>query len=77
MLYESVSPSERMITAQDCEQLIIATNAILSMQYSKMNPYNELVTGSLEAYCLAEPGAQYMVYSPNGGDIKIKKSETK
>ena len=58
----------------DCvgdEQLKIATNAIQSMQYWKMNPHNELVSGSLEAYCLAEPGAQYMVYIPNGGIIKL------
>jgi hypothetical protein len=41
------------------------------MQYWKMNPHNELISGSLEAYCLAEPGAQYMVYSPNGGIIKL------
>ncbi len=41
------------------------------MQYWKMNPHNELVSGSLEAYCLAEPGAQYMVYIPNGGIVKL------
>ena len=53
------------------EQLKIASNAILSMQYWKMNPHNELVSDSLEAYCLAELGAQYMVYIPNGGMVKL------
>ena len=36
-----------------------------------MNPHNELVEGSTEAYCLAEPGAQYVVYVPTGGDVKL------
>ena len=58
----------------DCvgdEQLLIATDAIRQLEYWKMNPYNELVEGSTEAYCLAEPGAQYVVYVPTGGDVKL------
>ena len=58
----------------DCvgdEQLLIATDAIRQLEYWKMNPHNELVEGSTEAYCLAEPGVQYVVYVPNGGDVKL------
>jgi hypothetical protein len=58
----------------DCrgdEQLVIAAEAMRQLQYWKMNPHNELVAGSEEAYCLAEPGRQYMIYTPNGGTVKI------
>ncbi len=53
------------------KQLLIATRAIGQLEYWKMNPHNELVAGSREAYCLAEPGAQYVVYAPNGGPIQL------
>ncbi len=36
-----------------------------------MNPANEFVRGSDEAYCLAEYGKQYIVYAPNGGMIRM------
>jgi len=34
-----------------------------------MNPANELVKGSDEAFCLAEAGSQYVIYAPNGGKV--------
>ena len=36
-----------------------------------MNPANEFVKGSDEAYCLAEYGKQYIVYAPKGGMIRM------
>ena len=36
-----------------------------------MNPHNSLVAGSTEAYCLSEPGKQYVVYAPIGGTVKL------
>lgn len=56
----------------DCvgqEQLKIALKALEELEYWKMNPANELVKGSDEAYCLAEPGRAYVVYAPNGGTV--------
>ena len=64
----------------DCvgdEQLLIATAALQALEYWKMNPHNELVAGSAEAYCLAEPDAQYLIYAPNGGEIRIDLSSFK
>ena len=58
----------------DCvghRELRIAADAISTLEYWKMNPANELVAGSDEAYCLAEPGRQYLVYTPHGGSISL------
>jgi len=58
----------------DCvghKQLKIAIDALQQFKYWKMNPANELVKGSDEAYCLAEYGKQYIVYAPNGGMIRM------
>ncbi len=62
----------------DCvgdEQLAIAWEHMAGYEYWKMEPHNELVAGSDEAYCLAEPGRQYMVYAPDGGQIVLNLSE--
>lgn len=58
----------------DCvghKQLKIAFDALEQFKYWKMNPANELVKGSDEAYCLAEYGKQYIVYAPKGGMIRM------
>jgi len=34
-----------------------------------------LVADNTEAYCLAKPGAQYAVYAPNGGAVKLDLSD--
>jgi len=57
------------------EQLKIATDAMNDLNYWKMTPHNDLVADSTEAYCLAEPGAQYVVYAPNGGAVKLDLSD--
>ena len=59
------------------EQLKIATDAMDKLHYWKMMPHNELVAGSMETYCLAEPSSQYMVYVPNGGSVKLDLSEAR
>ncbi|MBW7996620.1 MAG: DUF5060 domain-containing protein [Candidatus Glassbacteria bacterium] len=62
----------------DCvgdEQLALAAEHIKRYEYWKMEPHNELVQGGGEAYCLAEPGRQYMVYAPAGGKISLDLSE--
>jgi len=71
-------PGRRLFTADrlgvDCEgdeQLVIAVDHMKTYEYWKMWPHNELVSGSAEAYCLAEPGQQYMVYAPEGGTIRL------
>ncbi len=53
------------------KQLSIAAGTLQQFEYWKMNPANELVRGSDEAYCLAEYGKQYIVYAPKGGKIRI------
>lgn len=53
------------------KQLKIAVDALQQFEYWKMNPANEFVKGSDEAYCLAEYGEQYIVYAPNGGVIRM------
>ena len=53
------------------KQLKIAVDALQQFKYWKMNPANEFVRGSDEAYCLAEYGKQYIVYAPNGGMIRM------
>ncbi len=58
----------------DCvghKQLKIASDALQQFKYWKMNPANEFVKGSDEAYCLAEYGKQYIVYAPKGGMIRM------
>jgi hypothetical protein len=46
-----------------------------SLQWWKLEPKDELV--SQGAYCLAEPGQQYLVYLPNGGKVDVKLAEGK
>ncbi|MGQ9573826.1 MAG: apiosidase-like domain-containing protein [Thermoguttaceae bacterium] len=41
-----------------------------SLQWWKMEPRDDLV--SKGAYCLAEPGQQYLVYLPSGGTASVK-----
>ena len=53
------------------EELRIATDYLLTLDYWKMKPDNSLVAGSKEAYCLAEPGKRYTVYAPKGGTVKL------
>ena len=53
------------------EQLKIAIEAVQKVEFWKMNPHNDLVRNSEEAYCLADPGRQYIVYTPHGGDIQL------
>ncbi len=53
------------------EQLVHATTHMLTYAYWKMWPHNALVAGGAEAYCLAEPGRQYMIYAPEGGTVKL------
>jgi len=57
------------------DQLKIATDTMNEMSYWRMTPHNEFVNGSKESYCLAEPGAQYIVYAPNGGEVKLDLSD--
>ena len=43
------------------------------LEWWRMDPHDELVTGG--AYCLAEPGRQYLVYLPEGGRTTLKLAE--
>ncbi|MHC4739289.1 MAG: DUF5060 domain-containing protein [Planctomycetota bacterium] len=64
----------------DCvgdEQLKIAVDYLSGVEYWKMNPNNQLVAGSTEAYCLAQPGRRYTVYAPKGGMVKLDLSRAK
>lgn len=59
----------------DCvgdEQLVLAATHLKSFEYWRMSPHNELADSGNEAYCLAEPGRQYLVYAPSGGTVKLK-----
>jgi hypothetical protein len=53
------------------EQLLIALNALEKLEYWRMRAHNELVAGSTEAYALAEPGMQYLIYAPAGGTVEL------
>ena len=53
------------------EYLAIAGRELSKTEYWKMRSHNELVQGSSEAYCLAEKNKQYVIYSPNGGTIRL------
>jgi hypothetical protein len=76
--WEPVKPMEQHLFGRNqiganCvgdEQLLLATEHIEGYEYWKMEPHNELVSGG-EAYCLAEPGSQYMVYAPVGGSFEL------
>lgn len=46
-----------------------------SLQWWKLEPKDDLV--SQGAYCLAEPGQQYLVYLPKGGKVDLKLAEAK
>ncbi|BFU93476.1 MAG: hypothetical protein NTNFB02_01980 [Nitrospira sp.] len=41
-----------------------------SFEWWKANPHDELVNRG--AFCLAEPGRQYVVYLPHGGDVTVR-----
>ena len=45
--------------------------------FHRMNPHDELLSGHqvLRVYCLAEPGAQYLVFSPDGEPFALKLEE--
>jgi len=53
------------------EWLPIATATLSSFDLTRMIPRNDLVAGGAEAYCLAEAGAQYLVYLPDGGTLRL------
>jgi hypothetical protein len=58
------------------EQLKIASDILGSFEFWMMEPHNDVVGASEEAYCLAEPGRQYLVYAPDGGRVTIELDET-
>ena len=53
------------------EQLPIATRVLGELAWWRLDPHNDRVAGGAEAYCLAEPGEQYLVYAPEGGDVAL------
>jgi len=57
------------------EQLKYALDLLSTLEFWKMRPHNEVVAGSKEAYCLAEPNEQYLVYAPEGGLVNLKLPE--
>jgi len=57
------------------EQLKYALDLLSTLEFWKMRPHNEAVSGSKEAYCLAEPSEQYLVYMPEGGTVSLKLPE--
>jgi len=50
-----------------------------SMKFFACEPHNDLLSDREpnEAYCLAEPGEQYAVYFPDGGDVTVDISSLK
>ena len=53
------------------EQLKYAMDLLSTLDFWKMSPHNEVVAGNKETYCLAEPGKQYLIYLPEGGDVSL------
>jgi hypothetical protein len=43
------------------------------MEFVRTEPRNDLLSdrSANEAYCLAEPGRQYALYFPDGGEVKL------
>ena len=59
----------------DCtgdEQLKYVSDLINTLEYWKMSPYNELAGPEDDVFCLAEPGRQYLLYLPDGGNISVQ-----
>jgi len=54
------------------KQLKRAIDLLSTLDYWRMRPHNEVVSGSKEAYCLAELGHQYLIYAPTGGPVLLK-----
>jgi hypothetical protein len=50
-----------------------------AIEFVRTKPRNDLLSerSENEAYCLAEPGRQYAVYFPDGGEVKLDVSEAK
>lgn len=44
-----------------------------ALEWWRMDPHDELVDGG--AYCLAEPGRQYLIYLPSGGRAAVRLAE--
>jgi hypothetical protein len=49
-----------------------------AMEFVRTKPRNDLLSdrSANEAYCLAEPGRQYALYFPDGGEVKLDVSAT-
>lgn len=60
--------------AQPQKELKLAMEFMGRTEWWDMNPHDELVTN---AYCLADPGDEYVVYSRNGGSTTINLSAVK
>jgi hypothetical protein len=59
------------IDTQGDEYLKHAVSLLSTLDYWKMRPQNNVVMGGQEAYCLADPGNQYLVYAPKGGLVSL------
>lgn len=53
------------------EQLKYAMDLLSTLEFWTMKPHNKVVSDSKEAYCLAEPEQQYLIYLPEGGSVSL------
>jgi hypothetical protein len=51
-------------------------NLTYDVKLERMRPAQELIKSGT-AYCLADPGREYLIYIPFGGDVKLDMSATK
>jgi len=56
---------------EDCGRLV---SFMESTNLNEMAPHDEVVTSGT-GYCLASPGAEYVIYLPNGGSVTVDLSD--
>ncbi len=75
------SPDFFAIGLSDLAQTHIRSMRMLTDEITLIScePNNDLLSGreSNEAYCLANPGKQYAIYFPNGGEVELDVSDAK
>ncbi|RCV66100.1 putative amidohydrolase [Methanophagales archaeon] len=60
-----------MSDLEDCGRLV---SFMESTNLNEMAPHDEVVTNGT-GYCLASPGAEYVIYLPNGGSVTVDLSD--
>ncbi|NTV47028.1 MAG: DUF4038 domain-containing protein, partial [Chlorobiales bacterium] len=72
----SSDPYETSIAYNGGAQFGYFARFFRSLEFSKLVPHQELISGNGDAYCAADPGLEYVVYLKSGGTVTVNLSAT-